>query len=353
MENPKPSFLKFIAYLQILGCILVVFGHSFHEYPDGQFGRTMLVYRLMHSFRMALFTFVSGFLMVFTMRVSSSPRSLRAFTVTKLNRLLIPFVVLNLVTFLPRVLLSAYADDPMPMSWKGALQCLVDPEKMVVTTLWFIQMSFILLVFCYALLRLARRLKLNDIWVYIFCLSLFLALPVLPVYYTGHFSINMVVRLGLYFVLGMVYARYMPQIDRRVPWARWWFFVIMICAWALCFNWQDNDLLYILTKIFGIMMCVSLCKILEARGWHILDPLIGSTYLIFLLSWFFNVATQNVLHHFVTLPWWVYTAMSLISGVAVPWLMYVYMDRHPRSLLTRLSRLLLGQTFKHRQADKK
>lgn len=348
MDHPKPSFLKFIAYLQIIGCILVVFGHSFHEYPDGQFGRTLLVYQLMHSFRMALFTFVSGFLMVFTMRISSSPRSLRNFTLTKLNRLLIPFVVLNVVTFLPRALLSAYADDPLALSWRGVAECLIDPDKMVVTTLWFIQMSFILLIFCYALLRLARRMKVNDAWVYIFCISLFLILPVLPVYYTGIFSINMVVKLGLYFVLGMVYARFMPRIDSYVPWARWWFFLVMVGGWLLCFTMQDNNVLFVLTKIFGIMMCISLCKILEAQRLNILDPLIGSTYLIFLLSWFFNVATQNMLHHFVKMPWWIYTLMSLTTGVAVPWLIYVYMDRHPQSILTHLSKRFLGQTFKNR-----
>lgn len=32
------QFIKFIAYLQVLGIILVVLGHSFHEYPDGAGG---------------------------------------------------------------------------------------------------------------------------------------------------------------------------------------------------------------------------------------------------------------------------------------------------------------------------
>lgn len=341
-------FLKFIAYLQILGCILVVFGHSFHEYPDGVFGHTLPAYQLMHSFRMALFTFVSGFLMIFTMRIKHTPRTLREFTVTKLNRLIIPFVVLNLVTFVPRALLSSLADDEIGLTFSNLIYCLIEPERMVVTTLWFIQMSFILLIFCYALLRLASWMGVRDWWVYVFCVVLFLTLPALPVYYPSAFSVNMVVRLGLYFVLGMVYARYMPQTDAVVPWAKARFFVLMVCGWLVCFHFQENDVVYVLTKIFGIMMCISLCKILEARNWNILDPLIGSTYLIFLLSWFFNVATQNVLHHFVVLPWWIYTLLSLATGVLIPWLMYVYMEHHPKSLLTRGSMKLLGQTFKHK-----
>lgn len=65
----KQPFLKFIAYLQVIGIILVVLGHSFHEYPDGNMGRSLLMYRMMYSFRMPLFMFVSGFLMVYTTKL--------------------------------------------------------------------------------------------------------------------------------------------------------------------------------------------------------------------------------------------------------------------------------------------
>lgn len=64
--SSNERFVKFIAYMQVIGIILVVFGHSFHEYPDGNHGTSMLIYRMMFSFRMPTFMFVSGFLMAFT-----------------------------------------------------------------------------------------------------------------------------------------------------------------------------------------------------------------------------------------------------------------------------------------------
>ena len=89
----EKKYLKFIAYLQIIGIFLVVVGHSFHEYPDGDYGRSMLLYRMMHSFRMPLFMFVSGFLMVYTTR-SAVAGQRRGYTGTfvslKLRRLLLP-----------------------------------------------------------------------------------------------------------------------------------------------------------------------------------------------------------------------------------------------------------------------
>lgn len=35
------QFLKFIAYLQVIGIVLVVLGPSFHEYPDGKGGKNV------------------------------------------------------------------------------------------------------------------------------------------------------------------------------------------------------------------------------------------------------------------------------------------------------------------------
>jgi len=99
------TFVKYIAYLQILGILLVVLGHSFHEYPDGAHGSSMLMYRMMYSFRMPLFLFVSGFLMVFT-QFSGNDRPIDSskFIKGKLKRLMLPFLIITLVTYIPRTL---------------------------------------------------------------------------------------------------------------------------------------------------------------------------------------------------------------------------------------------------------
>lgn len=52
------TYLKFIGYMQIIAILLVVIGHSFHEYPDGMNGSSMLAYRMIYSFHMPLFIFI-------------------------------------------------------------------------------------------------------------------------------------------------------------------------------------------------------------------------------------------------------------------------------------------------------
>lgn len=102
----------------------------------------------------------------------------------------------------------------------------------------------------------------------------------------------------------------------------------------------------ILCSVAGIAACISVAKILEERQWRFLDHLLGATSLIFLLSWYFNIASQQVLSHFVKLPWWVYSALSLVSGIYIPRLAYRYLERHRDSRWVKVTALLLGQSFR-------
>lgn len=344
------QFIKFIAYLQIIGIVLVVVGHSFHEYPDGEGGGTLLFYRMLYSFRMPLFMFVSGFLMVFTTRLrTTSPRpGVLEFAKVKLRRLLLPFAVLTLVTFVPRAAMSAYADDSFEMSLDTLWRALVYGDSLVIPFFWFLQASFVLLVFIYTVITLGERARIGEARLYLLIVLLFVILPFLPLRYGYIFSVNEVVRLGLYFVLGAAYSRYAADIDRHIPWTSPAFMLTMGTLWAgLFFVTEDTEWIR-LCSIAGIVMCISAAKWLERHNVTVLDHLIGANYMIFLLSWYCNVAAQQVLHHFVELPWWCYTVLSIVSGIYIPWLGYRYIQRHPGSRWVRVTALLLGQSFKKR-----
>lgn len=345
-QNQKsPNFLTFIAYLQIIGIILVVLGHSFHEYPDSNYGMNLLIYRMMHSFRMPLFMFVSGFLMVYT-SLKKKQKSWKNFTQNKLKRLILPFSVLSILTFIPRSIMSTYADDPIEFSIESLAKSLLFPENMVIPYYWFLQSSFTLLVFTFLILSFTKKLNWNNIHVYACLIVLFAFIPYLPFELTSFFSLNNTINLGLYFILGCAYCQYNQIIDNIINWNSWWTFIICSIIWSVMFFISENTPLIQICSIAGIMMCISLSKILIRYNVKILDHLIGANYIIFLLSWYFNIASQQLLHHFSSFPWWVYTILSLISGIYIPYLFYKYMLAHKNSRIRLFCCKYLGQTFK-------
>ncbi len=348
------NYLKFIAYLQVIGIILVVLGHSFHEYPDGSMGKNMLLYRMLFSFRMPLFMFVSGFLMIYTtkMRNHSSGTSIKSFISKKIQRLLIPFIVLTLITFLPRALMSGLADDTIELSMESFWKAFVFAEYLPIPFFWFLQASFILLIFNYTVITLGEKAGLNNIFLFSVIILLFLFLQLGPINFGTAFSLYEVARLGVYFATGAAYARFADKIDRFLPWTSITFFLTLASVWTILFFTTEKTSMVSLCSFTGILMCISLAKIMEARDIHFIDHLIGANYLIFLLSWFCNVATQQILHHFVELPWWCYTVLSIISGIYVPWLCYKYLQSNPDSRWVKVTAFLLGQSLNKKKPDR-
>lgn len=345
-KNIGNVYLQFIAYLQIIGIILVVLGHSFHEYPDGYGGSSLLLYRMIYSFHMPLFVFLSGFLMIFTTRT----RNFRApgiwdFTRKKVLRLLLPFVVLTLVTFIPRVLLSDYADDAKELTLTAFARAFIYHRDLVHPYLWFLQVIFTLLVLSYIFINLLEKTHAGHKAVYLTLLLFFIIARSRVFDFTDVFSFGETLYLGVFFAAGILFCHYMPQIDRYIRWTSPAVFAGFGAGWAVLFFLTENTPYDVFCSFAGISMCVSLARILEARDIHLLDHLHGANYLIFLTSWYMNVLTQQILHHFTDFPWWLYTILSLTAGIYVPWLGYRWLRKHRDSRWARVCAFLLGQSW--------
>lgn len=340
------NFLKFIAYLQIIGIILVVLGHSLHEYPYDKYGN-LLVYRMLYSFRMPLFIFVSGFLMLFTTRITKKKRpTIKGFISLKVQRLLLPFIVLTLVTFIPRTMMSGIADDAITLSIESLAKSLLYGNHMVIPYFWFLQASFILLITTYAIITICEYYEIGHHYIYIgliIAASILLLIPCTP---TKLLSLDRVAELGIYFIAGTTYCRYAKQIDKYIPWTSFPFLIFIAAIWGLLFFITENTPFMPVCSFFGIGMCICLAKMLEYNHITVLDHLIGANYIIFLLSWYFNVLSQQILHHYTNLPWWIYSILSLISGIYIPWLAYKYLQSHKKSRWIKLTAFLLGQRLK-------
>lgn len=261
---------------------------------------------------------------------------------------MIPFLVLSLLTFIPRTMMGAYADDALALSWESLAKSLVLRNNLVIPYFWFLHTSFTLLAIIGTILILTHSNQINEFLIFSILIIIVLIINISPITIPSVFSLNMTSYLALYFLLGCVYARWTPQIDSVIRWDSWPVFMAFAALWAGLFFIRDviGFAGIVLCATSGICMTISLAKIMVSKNIRILDHLSGANYIIFLLSWYFNVAAQQILSHFVTLPWWVYTTLSLTSGIYIPWLFYIYLNRHPHTPLKRTLALLLGQKLK-------
>ena len=344
--NTKGTFIKFIAYLQIIGIILVVFGHSFHEYPDDSNGTSLLIYRLCYNFRMPLFMFVSGFLMMHTEFMKGKTPSVNRFTMSKARRLLIPYFTLTLLTYFPRTSMSGLADEAYPLSASGMIRALYVTDMLPIPYFWFIQASFLLLISTYAVVFLCRRLKLPDHIAVAVLIVIAVCLECMDWDGQEIFGYKQAISYSVFFISGIAYCRFRHLADRYMPLDSFLSTSVTFGIWLTTFLCWEGTPYASISSFFGIAMCISVAKLMVKHHVTVLDHLVGANYMIFLLSWYFNVATQQVLGHYVELPWQVHTLMSLFFGIYVPWLGYIYLRRHQHIRLVRWISFLLGQSFR-------
>lgn len=341
----KPNYLKFISYMQIICIILVVIGHSFHQYPDDAQGKSLLIYRMMHSFRMPTFIFVSGFLMAYTtmLRPDHKAPSFGTFLLNKLKRLIIPYLTLNFVTFLPRIILNNFADEEFELSVGQFFRTFYLPEHLIIPYFWFIQTTFVLLIFSYALFSFLRLRSYKHISYILLLTIIFLLLPLTELSNISVFSLNATLDYSIFFITGIAYAVFMSKIDGVVQWHNIATLLVFAILWAIAFFMTEGSDYIIFCQFFGICMMISFSHILENKGIDIFDHLSGCNYIIFLLSWYFNVFSQQIMSKIVTLPWWTYTILSILSGIYGPCLFYVYMKSNKERNIIKCASFLLGQ----------
>ena len=75
-----------------MAIILVVIGHSLHEY-DSSHGTHTFVYQFIYSFHMPLFVFISGYLLSNSMISHGGIKPYRDFVKDKTIRLLLPYTM--------------------------------------------------------------------------------------------------------------------------------------------------------------------------------------------------------------------------------------------------------------------
>jgi predicted neutral ceramidase superfamily lipid hydrolase len=148
--------------------------------------------------------------------------------------------------------------------------------------------------------------------------------------------------------MGCLYGMYSEQINKSIRPDSIVILIVAAIIWATLFFLTEGTKAIIFCSASGILMCVSLAQLLVKYDIKILDPLIGSNYIIFLLSWYMNTFTQQFLHHFTEFPWWVYSILSFTCGVAVPCMIYKYMQAHADNRFVKVATVCLGQNLKKR-----
>lgn len=137
----SPVELKYITLAQIIGCCLVILGHSFPfvtPYPCV----LMEGCRFLYAFHMPLFVWCSGFLFAHTMQTER--KTFVQYVSQRALKLLVPYFLISLIGLVPKILASSVLNDTLNMDAMEIVRAFLVPREGVWGHFWFLPMIYLI-----------------------------------------------------------------------------------------------------------------------------------------------------------------------------------------------------------------
>ena len=314
--------ISYLSTARIIGILLVVLGHSYPfnvPIPQGlEFLRTVI-----YSFHMPLFVFLSGFL------AAKSSRTPKDYILGRAKKLLTPYFVLSLAAFLPKLLVQAYLNDTVSLSFAYLIRSELVPRENVWGHFWFLPVIFFLGVFS-ALMRTPLKKRSVQIPLLV-CSYLLLWLPKT----TGWFALEDL-RLNLFwYVLGYVLSDWedFEWLIRKKAWLLG-FPTTLVLLWL---NISATALIPLM--MIGAVLCLGTIVTVHS---NVLKTIERYSFTIFLLSWPVQAVTEIILNKILHLPVWLCMIGMLTAGIAGPMLCVLLIRWIEKKIPVRWLKPVLG-----------
>ncbi|WP_424503853.1 acyltransferase family protein [Psychrilyobacter sp.] len=304
------KIINSVSFLQVFGIILVVMGHI--GYPN--YIETFL-FHWIYSFHMPLFLFISGYLFKHTYKANTTYID---FIKKKVVRLIIPYVIISSIAYVPKYILNSFAIRKVELTLKSFIHRFFYPDTNPIIFFWFLPTLFIILITFFIIQKL-----LNDNnFKYSLELGLLitLALNLIVKFDTKLLNINGVFHYYFFFYLGY-YFYCKEKIFYKIFFLKTkntLFLLLGITLLNTFFYTQELPILNIVISILGIFFSISLGEFYKTNNFKFLNHLYGFSFTIYLLSWFPQIFIRITFFQILKLNFYVGFIFSVVLGIYVP-----------------------------------
>lgn len=320
------SSRKHFAALDIakIACIiLVVIGHYDPAQAPAHYNNML---KVIYTFHMPVFLFISGYLYVMTLR----DISFKSFITKKIKRLAIPYLVTSAIIITIKLLSQGNAKVDHPVTVWSYFKMFYLPEAGYF--LWFVIALFVMFLVVYLFKSKQARLIL-------FLISFVISL--MPSCGVDILCLRQCQEMFVYFMTGCVVADYAPNLFKAGIIPTLIILLIFIGCEAYYVQHQDSMIMYKILPFIGIASIMTICYNCEryipilARSCVILAP---SVYFIYLFHTTFEGLAKAV---FAKIPFFInnfdstfylQAICAIVCGVLIPIILYNFVVRRSKIL---------------------
>lgn len=298
--------IEWLSILQGWSMLLVVLGHITltNTFNDPQYPTATLIEKIIYSFHMPLFIFISGYLFYSTKLKKGIKYQL--VIKDKAIRLGIPFLFFTILTLIPKIVFAPLMKRPIPMDWNYLIDVFILFKTNPLLEMWFIITLFILM-----LLYPIYKLMLKQSITIIGGIIVFTIIHLFNPHNIDLFQLSNVMKMGIFFWLGILFAHF--NLIRFICKD----FFLVIAALFILSNILNTPL--IIKNITGILFSLSFSVFISKYTSNIFSSFRDFTYQIYLMGIFFQMIIRylftSINHDFFYLPCYL---ISIIMGLYGP-----------------------------------
>lgn len=320
------SRIEWLEVLQGFSMLLVVLGHISLDTmrPDDAHPLEQAMERVIYSFHMPLFIFISGWL--FQLTCLGRDTTYGRVMIKKLKRLGVPFIVFTVITMGLKLMFPHLMQRPVDLT--EILNTFVLFSSNPLGEMWFIITLMVLM----ALFPLYRWLSAHSALLWGLCAALLIGVffpDTVRVFY-----LSTAMKMLPYFVAGILCCRY-GVLERFA--SRWSFFLFFATAFVTLNVMELADgvlperVVKLLKAFTGTGLSISVCAFLTRLNPRSFSSFRRYTFQIFLLGIFFQMAVRYLYARIGHISPWVYPglfAASILAGIYLPVIISRIVERY-------------------------
>jgi len=311
-----------------LAIILVIIGHVSDTGPIGNEWYDTLK-RLLYSFHMAFFMFLSGYVMYISYKPLQSLDSVTKYIWQRFERLMVPFFFFGVLIFLGKSAAQSLIVINNPVeSLSDFLGLLLYPTDSIARNLWYVYVLFLFYMAFPFLMALSRGRI--EYWI---VLGVILSLLNSYVHISHFIALHQIWAYFIFLIAGAVAAkrqdRYLSSIDK---WGWVWVCLFVI---VLSFAYHKQSLPLIVTGMSSIPALHSLIRKNPFAKSDLLVTLGVLVFPIYLMNTIFSGGIRGLILRFVSWDYWhfwIIFPVLVIVGLAGPVLVFRAIGNRSRLL---------------------
>ena len=328
--------IQYISFLQIIGPLFVVLGHSLNGLECSGIWYTFSK-QWIYIFHMPLFFFISGYLLSFKDYLHG--RSYKELVISKVKRLLFPYLFWNLLFYIPKVMVQVYLSDKAPSSLENMLKAFVYPRQNIWGHTWFLMGLFVVYL---ATPLFEKLLKNAKTYAKICIITICILIYILPI--TSEFlAFSDLHKDLLFFVMGCI----LGQVRKDIFTAHLKKYAFLYALLAAVFS-VAAILTYEYSKFLHFIPCAFILLAFTAFGSIFgnlpdkLSQLAASSFSIYILHWPVMIVTRIILYQIFELGTAITATAMTVLGYIVPLFVIWVIRKLPWQGIKRPLKYLLG-----------